>query len=116
MAHRDHLFGVRGDGFRAWADGKAALDKRLGDTVAPFVLHDIRRSVATGMADIGVQPHIIETILNHQGGHKRGLAGIYNRSSYQREVKAALALWEDHVRALVEGGERVIVPLPERRA
>jgi integrase len=116
MAHRDYLFGVRGDGFRAWADGKAELDKRLGDTVAPFVLHDIRRSVATGMADLGVQPHIIETILNHQGGHKRGPAGIYNRSSYQREVKAALALWEDHVRALVEGGERVIVPLPERRA
>ena len=51
MAHRDYLFGIRGDGFRAWADGKAELDKRLGDTVAPFVLHDIRRTVATMMAE-----------------------------------------------------------------
>jgi integrase len=116
MASRDYLFGMRGDGFRAWADGKAELDKRLGDTVAPFVLHDIRRSVATKMADLGIAPHVIEQILNHQGGHKGGVAGIYNRSSYQREVKAALALWSDHVRALVEGGERVIVSMPERRA
>jgi hypothetical protein len=68
------------------------------------------------MADLGIAPHVIEQILNHQGGHKGGVAGIYNRSSYQREVKAALALWSDHVRALVEGGERVIVSMPERRA
>ncbi len=112
MAHRDYLFGMRGDGFRAWGDGKAALDEALGDSLAAWTLHDIRRTVATRMADLGVQPHIIETVLNHQSGHKGGPAGIYNRSSYEREVKAALALWEDHIRALVEGGERVIVPLP----
>jgi integrase len=109
MAHRDYLFGIRGDGFRAWADGKAELDKRLGDAVAPFVLHDIRRSVATGMADLGVQPHIIETILNHHGGHRRGVAGIYNRSTYEREKKAALVMWADYVRALAEGGERKVL-------
>jgi hypothetical protein len=62
------------------------------------------------MADIGIQPHIIEQILNHQSGHKRGPAGIYNRSSYEREVRAALALWADHVRTLVEGGGRKIIP------
>jgi integrase len=109
MAHRDYLFGIRGDGFRAWADGKAELDKRLGDTVAPFVLHDIRRSVATGMANLGVQPHVVEQILNHVSGHKSGVAGIYNKSSYEREVKAALALWADHVRVLAEGGERKVL-------
>ena len=64
------------------------------------------------MGDLGVQPHIIEQILNHQSGHKRGVAGIYNRSSTQREVRAALLLWEDHIRTLVEGGERKILPLP----
>ena len=63
------------------------------------------------MADIGVQPHIIEAVLNHISGHKVGVAGIYNRSSYEREVKAALALWSDHVRTLVEGSERKIVPM-----
>ena len=45
------------------------------------------------MADLGVMPHIIEQILNHQSGHQRGPAGIYNRSSYEREVRAALAMW-----------------------
>jgi hypothetical protein len=56
-----------------------------------------------------VQPHIIEQILNHQSGHKAGPAGIYNRSSYEREVRAALALWEDHVRIITEGCERKII-------
>ena len=60
---------------------------------------------------MGIAPHVIEQILNHQSGHKRGPAGIYNRSSYEREVRAALALWEDHVRTLVEGGGRKIVPM-----
>jgi integrase len=111
MAGRDCLFGTRADaGFTIWGIGKAALDRALGDTVAPFVLHDVRRAVATGMADIGIQPHIIEQVLNHVSGHKSGVAGIYNRSSYEREVKTALAMWSDHVRARVAGEERVIVP------
>jgi hypothetical protein len=71
-------------------------------------LRDLRRSVATAMADIGVMPHVIEQILNHQSGHRAGVAGIYNRSSYAREVRAALALWEDHIRSLIEGGERKV--------
>ena len=106
MVSRDQLFGVRGNGFTNWDFGKQELDKRSG--VSDWTLHDIRRSAATRMADLGVQPHIIEQILNHQSGHKRGPAGIYNRSSYEREVKAALALWEDHVRSIVDGGERKI--------
>jgi integrase len=113
MAHRDHLFGVRADsGFCDWHAAKRALDQKLGDTVAPFVLHDIRRTVATRLADLGVQPHVIEQILNHQSGHKAGIAGIYNRSSYEREVKAALAMWADHMRALAEGGERKVLGFP----
>jgi hypothetical protein len=50
--------------------------------------------------------------LNHQSGHKAGVAGIYNRSACGKEVKAALALWADHLRALVEGGERKILQFP----
>jgi integrase len=113
-ASRDQLFGDRAArGFSAWAQGKAGLDRRLGDAVAPFQLHDIRRTVATGLADIGITPHVIEQILNHQSGHKRGPAGIYNRSSYEREVKAALALWADHIRSIVDGGGRKIILLPQ---
>ena len=112
-ATRDHLFGVHaGEGFTNW-HAKDSLDLRLGAAVRPYHLHDIRRSVATRMADIGVQPHIIEQILNHQSGHKRGPAGIYNRSSYEREVRAALALWADHIGSILDGGERKVLLLPQ---
>jgi integrase len=109
-AHRDHLFGLVADaGFTQWAATKEDFDRRLGTDVAPWTMHDLRRSVATRMADLGVQPHIIEQILNHQSGHKRGPAGIYNRSSYEREVRSTLAMWADYVRTLVEGGERKVL-------
>jgi integrase len=107
MATRPQLFGQRSHGFASWGDGKIELDARSG--VANWTIHDLRRTAATRMADLGVQPHIIEQILNHQSGHRRGPAGIYNRSPYTNEVRAALALWEDHVRALVEGGERKVL-------
>jgi integrase len=111
MVTRDQLFGLHAaEGFSAWGKAKRALDARC--EVSDWTLHDIRRSVATRMADLGVQPHIIEQVLNHQSGHKAGPAGIYNRSSYEREVKAALALWHDHLRSIVEGGKRKIVSMP----
>jgi integrase len=104
MATRDQLFGARARiGFANWGEGKARLD-RAADLAVEWHLHDIRRTVATRMADIGIQPHIIETVLNHQSGHKGGIAGVYNRSAYEREVRAALAMWHDHIRVLFEGG------------
>jgi integrase len=109
---RDQLFGERAEsGFTHWSEAKQELDVRLAGKVKPWRLHDLRRTCATRMADLGVQPHIIEAVLNHYGGHRAGVAGVYNRSPYEREMKAALALWADHVRALVEGGEKKIVPL-----
>jgi integrase len=104
----DFVFG-RKAGFQAWAKNKRTLDRRAG--IAPWTAHDIRRSVATGMAEIGIMPHVIEQILNHQSGHKGGIAGIYNRAVYEREMKAALAMWSDHVRSLVEGSDRKIISL-----
>jgi integrase len=105
MATRDQLFGIRGRGFTSWAKGKIGLDERSG--VTDWTVHDIRRSVATRMGDLGVQPHVIEAVLNHQRG---GVAGVYNKSPYANEVRAALALWEDHIHALLTGGERKIIP------
>ena len=79
MVSRDQLFGAHSPaGFTAWAKEKRALDARSG--VSNFTVHDIRRSVATKLADIGVQPHIIEQILNHVSGHRAGAAGVYNLS------------------------------------
>ena len=104
----DILFGFR-RGFTGWSIGKRALDEQLG--LQHWTHHDIRRSVATGLANLGVQPHVVEEILNHQSGHKKGPASVYNRSVYANEVRAALLMWSDHIRTLVEGNERKIVPM-----
>jgi integrase len=90
------------------------LDERIanaGHTVAPWTLHDLRRSAATHMAEIGIQPHIIEAILNHVSGHKAGVAGIYNRNTYEREKAEALARWGEHLAAIVEGRDGKVVAL-----
>jgi integrase len=99
---RDLVFGRGGGPFSGWSKAKIALDERTGALDA-WTLHDIRRSVATGMADIGIQPHIIEAVLNHVSGHKGGVAGIYNRASYAKEKAEALARWDEHVMSLVRG-------------
>jgi integrase len=98
-------------GFSSWSAATAALKERIRAPLPPWTLHDIRRSCATHMAEIGIQPHIIEAILNHVSGHKRGVAGIYNRASYTREIAAALQLWAEHLTAIVEGRESKIVQL-----
>jgi integrase len=104
---RDHLFGTLSrHGFTSWYLFDE-LAERAG--FSNWTVHDIRRSVATGMADIRIAPHVIEAVLNHQSGHKAGIAGIYNRSSYAREVQAALAQWESHIAGLISG-ERKVIP------
>jgi hypothetical protein len=55
------------------------------------------------MAELGVQPHIIEAVLNHVSGHKAGVAGIYNRARYVGEMRDALQRWADHLEALLVG-------------
>jgi integrase len=107
---QDHLFGGAADhGFQRWSAAKRELDNRSG--VTGWTLHDIRRTAATRMADLGIQPHIVEAVLNHQSGHKRGVAGTYNRSAYTAEVKTALERWAAHLEALVAGREDNIVTL-----
>ena len=59
----------------------------------------------------GVQPHVVEAILNHVCGHKGGVAGVYNRATYSTEKAAALALWAEHVLAVIEGRPAKVVSL-----
>jgi integrase len=107
IAGRDLVFGKPGGGpFSGLSRCKERLDARIaelnkGQPLAPWVHHDLRRSAATGMADIGIQPHIIEAVLNHISGHKGGIAGIYNRATYSVEKAQALARWDEHLRAVV---------------
>jgi integrase len=104
----EFVFGERG--LLSWADFKRTLDARL--PVEPkWVFHDLRRTAATRMVDLGVLPHVVEAVLNHTSGHRAGVAGIYNRSLYSAEKAQALARWAAHVIALVEGRESKVTSL-----
>src|SRR5262245_1720799 len=92
---RDLTFGEGKGGYSGWSRSKEALDAACG--VKDWTLHDLRRTAATRMADLGVQPHIVEAALNHVSGHKGGIAGIYNRAAYAAEKRAALDLWASHL-------------------
>lgn len=100
----------------ARAKSKTELDARLeaaGYCLAHWTPHDIRRSVATGLANLGAPPHIIEAVLNHKSGTIRGVAATYNRHGYDAEKRQALNLWAEHVTELIEGRESKVVPLRE---
>jgi integrase len=89
---------------------KRALDAHMGKT-PKWVVHDIRRSVASGMAKIGVQVPVIEKILAHRSGTFRGIVGTYQRHSFLPEMAAALQKWGDHIERLVGGKPAKVVKL-----
>jgi integrase len=94
------------DGGKTFVQGfgklKYRLDARL-KFAEPWRFHDIRRTVVTGMAEIGIQPHIIEAVVNHVSGHKGGIAGVYNKAEYAEPKRIALERWAAHVEAVVSG-------------
>ncbi len=80
---------------------------RQGDPEAAeiphWTFHDLRRTAASGMAGLGVAPHVIEATLNHASGTIRGVARVYNRHSYSAEKREALKAWGRHVERLASG-------------
>lgn len=100
-AGRDFVFGFGEGGFSGWAKSKERLDGKLPEKMPEWTLHDLRRSCATHMAEIGIQPHIVEAVLNHVSGHKAGVAGIYNHAMHEPEKRDALDCWGTHVRKIV---------------
>jgi integrase len=109
---RDLVFGAGAGPFQGWSNAKGALDERVlarlrkndkKATLPPWRLHDIRRTVATRLADLGVLPHVVEAVLNHASGHKAGVAGVYNRAAYAAEKRMALDLWAEHIAEAVTG-------------
>jgi integrase len=79
------------------------MAKSIGHEVDPWILHDLRRSAATGMAGLRVLPHVVDRILNHTSGTIRGVARVYNRFDYLEERKAAIEAWGREVDAIVTG-------------
>jgi integrase len=109
---RDLIFGRCAGGYSGWSKSKGELNGRIlarRKEVNPeaemfeWRLHDLRRTCATRLAEMGTQPHIIEELLNHVSGHKAGVAGVYNRATYEPEKRAALRMWADHLSILVSG-------------
>ena len=96
---RELVFGTGVRGFSGFSRAKRQLDERA-KLKAPWVIHDIRRSVATGLARL-VQPHIVECVLGHVGGFKAGIASTYNLHAYEDEKRHALDLWGKHISGLV---------------
>jgi integrase len=92
-----------------WSRLKHRLDAAM--KIPPWRLHDLRRTAATGMAEIGVQPHIVEAVLNHVSGHKAGVAGTYNRAAYAAEKKAALERWAARIESLISGRPAKVITL-----
>jgi integrase len=112
---RDLIFGYADGPFSGWTGSKKLLNARIekvsGNPLPHWTPHDLRRSFATHASKLGIQPHVIEAILNHVSGFRAGVAGIYNRNPYDVEKRTALANWADHLLAIVDGRESNVTPL-----
>jgi integrase len=113
VARRDGpcVFGDARHGFTGWSAAKRRLDARLaaaGALLPHWTVHDLRRTMRTGLGRLGVPPHIAELAINHA---KAGIIATYDLYSYQAEIATALANWAEHVTAVVDGRKSKIVPL-----
>jgi integrase len=91
---------------------KRRLDTELG--FSDWRIHDLRRTVASGMARLAVAPHVIEKVLNHLSGQVSGVAAVYNRHGYQAEKAQALAIWSREIASLTSStDDGRIVPAGE---
>jgi hypothetical protein len=106
------VFGNRGGSFCAWSYATVVLNSRIsgaeGKPLPHWTLHDLRRTFRTGIGKLGVRPDVAELCINHVKG---GVEAIYDRYKYEREIRAALAVWADHVLASVENRARKLVSL-----
>jgi integrase len=105
------VFGDSRHGFTGWTFAKRQLDARLtasGKPLPRWTLHDLRRSMRTGLGRLGIPPHICELAINHV---QPGIVATYDKYRYEAEVGTAIAQWVEHVTAVVEGRKHKVVPL-----
>jgi integrase len=84
--------------FNGWSKAKTDLDKASG--VTNWTLHDLRRTFATGLSDLGIEPHIVERLINHISGEISGVAAIYNRARYLVPMRQAVDKWAQYISTL----------------
>jgi integrase len=85
--------------FREFSRTKRQIDELSG--VTGWRLHDLRRTCVSGMARLGIPPHVADKILNHQSGTISGVAAVYQRHEFLAERQAALDLWGAHIDQLL---------------
>ena len=81
--------------FQGFSNAKRELDAISG--VTGWRLHDLRRTCVSGMAGLGVAPHVADKILNHQSGTISGVAAVYQRHQFLSERKDAIEKWGAHI-------------------
>ena len=90
-----------------FSKAKRRLDQLSG--VTGWRIHDLRRSVATGLQRLGIRLEVTEAALGHIGGSRGGIVGVYQRHAYSAEQRAALEQWADHLMRLLGGqGAKVV--------
>jgi integrase len=90
--------------FQAFGKAKRQLDEICD--ISGWRLHDLRRTIVSGMARMGVPPHVADKILNHQSGTISGVAAVYQRHEFLAERREALDRWGAHVADIVRGAKR----------
>ena len=97
----EFLFSVNGrNHVSSWSRPKLRLDAATGIN-QPWVVHDIRRTVATGCQKLGVNLQTVEAVLGHTAGSRAGIVRVYQVHDFAAEKRAALEAWGAHVMALV---------------
>jgi len=95
---REYVFGrSRAGGFCGWSKGKTDFDHTV-KLKEPWTVHDLRRTVRTGLGELGIQPHIAEAVINHL---LPKLIRTYDRNKYESEKRAALDQWATHLKTIV---------------
>jgi integrase len=101
---REHFFGGAKNGFVAWAWDKMKIDARItaqrGRALEHWTLHDLRRTMRSGLARLGIAPHVAELAINHAKG---GIQAVYDRYTYLPQIGAALAAWSAHIEQAITG-------------
>ena len=85
--------------FAEFSRAKLQLDQL--SRVTGWRLHDLRRTCVSGMARLGIPPHIADKILNHNAGTISGVAAVYQRHEFLSERQEALERWGSHVAHIV---------------
>lgn len=86
--------------FDGWSKCKPKFDALCN--IAPWRLHDLRRTFATNLAALGIPVHVTEKLLNHVSGTMSGIVSLYQRHSYQEEMREAIRVWESRISQLLK--------------